>query len=204
MASSEGNGAEEDRCSNMLNKDERKNLYKNIERRILDGVHKQDIYAEYSDERDSRLVARILANIPTAQRRIQFRFLNWILVVTIGILAAIKLLVVTLFVLTEIPQGALLILLAPAINILLIWMVVRFKGVGYLLTIAFSLSGLSRVMEGFEMGLGPIDLTINSISLVCVATAIIIAAVLMRKLLPQTSFFLTPKRDGIGNPIFEG
>ena len=49
------------------------------------------------------------------------------LLIAIGILAAIKLLVVTLLVLTEIPKAAVLILLAPVINIFLIWAVAKFK-----------------------------------------------------------------------------
>jgi hypothetical protein len=187
----------------MMNKDERKQLYKAIENRVLAGEPKSAIYAEYPDEQDAKLVARVLAQIPTPERRKQFSLLNWILIIAIGILAAIKLLVVTLLVLTEIPKGAVLILLAPAINIFLIWAVAKFKGVGYLLVIAFGLTGLSKVMEGFEKGAHPIDLAINATSLICVTVSIVIAFVLMKKLLPQTSLFLTPKKDESGNPVFE-
>ena len=186
-----------------MNKDERKQLYKTIETRVLAGERKAAIYAEHLDEQDAKLVARVLAQIPTAARRKRFRLLNWILVIVIGIMAAIKLLVVTLLVLTEIPKGAVLILLAPAINIFLIWAVVKFKGFGYLLVLAFGLTGLSKVMEGFQKGAHPIDFAINLISLVCVSASIVIAFVLMKKLLPQTNLFLTPKKDETGKPIFE-
>ena len=186
-----------------MNKDERKQLYKALEKRVLAGERKSAIYAEYPDEQDAKLVARVLAQIPTQERRKQFSLLNWILITAIGILAVIKLLVVTLLVLTEIPKGAILILLTPAINIFLIWAIAKFKGVGYLLVIAFGLTGLSKVMEGFEQGSHPLDLAINTTSLVCVAVSIVIAFVLMKKLLPQTSFFLTPKKDDSGNPVFE-
>ena len=121
----------------------------------------------------------------------------------IGVLAVIKLLIVTILVLTEIPKGAVLILLAPAINVLLMWMVAKFRGAGYLLVIALGLTGLSKVLEGFEKGAHPIDFVINTISLVCVAASIAIAGVLMRKLLPQTNLLLTPKKDGAGKPVFE-
>ena len=186
-----------------MNKEMRKQLYKVIEKRVLAGELKAAIYADYSDELDAKLVARVLAQIPTPERRKQFSLLNWVLIVAIGILAAIKLLVVTLLVLTEIPKGAVLILLAPLINILLIWAVAKFRGVGYLLVVAFGLTGLSKVIEGFEKGSHPIDLVINSASLVCVLVSIALAAVLMKKLLPQTSFFLTPKKNQAGHPIFE-
>ena len=97
----------------------------------------------------------------------------------------------------------LFVVLAPVINIFLMWAVAKFKGVGYLLVIAFGLTGLSKVMEGFEKGSHRIDLAINTTSLVCVAVSIVIAFVLMKKLLPQTSLFLTPKKDDSGNPVFE-
>jgi len=186
-----------------MTKDERKQLYKSIEKRVLAGEGKSEIYAEYPDGQDAKLVARVLAQIPTPARRKQFSLLNWTLIIAIGILAAIKLLVVTLLVLTEIPMGAVLILLAPAINIFLMWAVAKFKGVGYLLVVAFGLTGLSKVMEGFEKGAHPIDFAINATSLLCVTVSIALAIVLMKKLLPQTSFFLTPKRDESGNPVFE-
>jgi hypothetical protein len=187
----------------MMNKEERKQLYRAIEKRVLAGERKAEIYANYPEEQDAKLVARVLAQIPTPDRRKQFSLLNGILVSAIGILGAIKLLVVTLFVLTEIPKGAFLILLAPAINILLIWAVAKFRGVGYLLVVAFGLTGLSKVMEGLEKGSHPIDLAINSVSMVCVLVSITLAAVLMKKLLPQTNFFLTPKKDQAGHPMFE-
>jgi len=186
-----------------MDKDERKQLYKAIETRVLSGECKSEIYAGYPDEQDARLVARVLAQIPTPARRKQFRLLNWVLIVSIGVLAAIKLLIVTLLVLTEIPKGAALILLAPVINIFLIWVVAKFRGFGYLLVVAFGLTGVSNVIESFEKGLHPIDFAINAVSLICVVASIIIAVVLMKKLLPQTSFLLTPKRDETGNPLFE-
>jgi len=186
-----------------MNKEERKQLYRVVEKRVLAGERKAEIYASYTEEQDAKLVARVLAQIPTPERRKQFSLLNWILVIAIGILAAIKLLIVTLLVLTEIPKGPVLILLAPAINILLIWAVARFRGFGYLFVVAFGLTGLSKVMEGFEKGSHPIDLAINSVSMVCVLASIALAAVLMKKLLPQTSFFLTSKTDQAGRPIFE-
>ena len=187
-----------------MNKNDRKQLYNAFEKRILAGERKSAIYSEYSDDQDSKLVARVLAQIPTAERRKQFKLLNRILIVALALLALIKLLVVSLFVLTEMPKGVVLILLAPAINILFIWLVLKFRGVGYLLVVALGLSGLDKVIEGIEKGGTPLDLTINILSLVCVTVAILIAFVLMNKLLPQTSFFLTPKRDASGRPIFEG
>jgi hypothetical protein len=197
------NGQPSVRRKDRMNKDERKQLYKAIEKRVLAGERKSEIYAEHPDEQDARLVARVLAQIPTPERRKRFSLLNWALIVGIGILAAIKLLVVTLLVLTEIPKGAVLILLAPAINIFLMWAVAKFRGVGYLLVIAFGLTGASKVIEGLEKGSHPLDLALNVTSLACVAASIAIAFVLMKKLLPQTSLFLTPKKDETGSPVFE-
>jgi len=47
----------------IMNKDERKQLYKAVEKRVLDGERKSEIYAEYSDGQDAKLVARVLAQI---------------------------------------------------------------------------------------------------------------------------------------------
>ena len=60
----------------MMTKDERKQLYKKMEQRILAGERKSDLYAEYPDEQDAKLVARVLAQIPTAERRKQYHVLN--------------------------------------------------------------------------------------------------------------------------------
>lgn len=119
-----------------MNKDERKKLYKRIEKRVIAGERKSEIYAEYPDEQDARRVAQVLAQIPTPERRRQFRLLNRMLIVAIGILTAVKLFVITQRVLTETPRGSVLILLAPLINIFLIWAVAKFNGFGYLLVIA--------------------------------------------------------------------
>jgi hypothetical protein len=186
-----------------MSKDERKQLYKKMEQRILAGERKSDLFAEHPDEKDAKFVARVLAQIPTAERRKQYYALNWVLIIALGILGCIKFLVVTLLVLTEIPKGAVLILLAPVINVLLIWMVAKFKGVGYLLVVGFAITGASRVLEGFEKSSHPIDIALNSVNLLCVVASITIAVVLMKKLLPQTRFFLTPKKDAAGNPLFE-
>lgn len=186
-----------------MNRDDRKQLYKAIERRVLSGESKTEIYAGYPEEQDAKLVARILAQIPTPGRRKQFGLLNWILIVALGILAVIKLGVVTLLVLTEIPKAAVLILLAPAINIFLIWVIAKFRGFGYLFVVAFGLTGVSKVVEGFEQGSHPVDIAINTASLICVVLAMTLAVILMRKLLPQTTFLLTPRKDAEGNPQFE-
>jgi hypothetical protein len=189
----------------MMNKAERKQLYNNIEKRILAGEHKSKIYAEYPDEQDSKLVARLLVQIPTPARRKQFSLLNWILVVAIGILTAINLVVITLLVLTETPKGVVLILIVPTIiNIYLIWAIAKFRGVGYVLVIVFGLNGLSNTMEGFGVEtIHHVAFAINVIGFVCIIASIVIAFVLMKKLLPQTIFWLTPKKDESGRPIFE-
>ena len=187
----------------IVNKEDRKALCKTLEQRVLSGERKAAIYADFPDEHDSKRVARVLAQIPTPGRREQFGSLNGVLVVAIGLLAAIKVLVVTLLVLTEIPKGAVLILLAPAINVLLRWMVAKFRGIGYLVVIAFGLTSVSNMTEGFEKGSHPVDLAINTVSLSCVALSIVLASVLIKKLLPQTSFFLTPRKDAAGYPLFE-
>lgn len=186
-----------------MNKSEIKKLFGVLEERVLAGERKADIYAAYLDEADATRCAKVLAQIPTPSRRTQFRVLNWILVADLGILALIKLFVVTLFVLTQIPKGFVLIFIAPLINIWIMWMVARFRAIGYLLVIAFGLTGLSKVIEGFQKSVDAVDMTLNSVSLLCVVSAMLIAGILMRKLLPKTSFLLRAKTDNTGRPQFE-
>ena len=187
----------------MMNKSEAKQLYATLERRVLAGERKADIYAGYLDESDATRCAKVLAQIPTPSRRRHFRVLNWVLVAALGVLALIKLFIVTLFVLTQIPKGFVLILIAPLINIWIMWMVAKFRAIGYLLVIAFGFTGLSKVIEGFQKSVDSLDMTLNSINLVCIVSAMVIAGILMRKLLPNTSFLLRPKTDGMGRPQFE-
>ncbi len=187
----------------MMNKPETKLLYATLERRILAGERKADIYATCLDETEAKRCAKLLAQIPTPARRSQYRLLNGIIVADIAVLALIKLLVVSLVVLTEIPKGFLLILLAPLINLFILWQVAKFRAIGYLLVIAFGLTGLSRVIEGFQKSMDGLDLALNSVSLACVVSAMILAFLLMRKLLPQTSLLLNPKTDSAGRPQFE-
>lgn len=187
----------------MIDKDERRQLYKTLEKRIISGESKSKIYAEYTDAKDAKLVAKIMALMPTAVRRKQFKRLNWSLVAILGILTVIKIAVVTLLVLTEIPNGAIIIFIAPIINLVLIWAVAKFQGFGYLIVIAISINGIAKLTEVLTKNTHPIDLTINITNLVLSLASIIIAAILMKKLLPQTTLFLTPKKDDAGNPIFE-
>ncbi len=188
----------------MMSKAERKQLYSTIEKRILAGERKSKIYAEYTDEQDSKLAARLLALIPTPMRRKQFTLLNWILIVCLGILTFIKIIVFALFVLNEFPEGALFILIVPVINIYMMWLVAKFRGIGYLLVIVLGMNGLFSIMEEFEAEIiYPSDFAVIAVSIVLVITSIVISFVLMNKLLPQTNFCLTPKKDKTGRPIFE-
>lgn len=186
-----------------MNKTEAKKLYGVLEGRVLAGERKANIYAEHLDVADAARCAKVLAQIPIPSRRRRYRVWNWILVADLGLLALIKLFIVTLLVLSQIPKGFVLILIAPLINIWVMWMVAKFRAIGYLLVIAFGFTGLSKVMEGFQKSVDSLDMTLNSVSLVSVVSAIVIAGILMRKLLPNTGFLLRPKTDGTGRPQFE-
>ncbi len=185
-----------------MNKDERKGLIKKLEQRVLDGERKADIYSEYPEGPDAILVAKVLAQIPTAKRREQFKVINWVLIFGLGFLAAIKLLAVTLLVMTEMPKAVWLILLAPALNLFLMWMVAKFQGAGYILVIGFGAMGLSKSAEGLTKASDPMEFAIVLFNIACVIGCIILAAYLRRQLLPQTGF-TGPYKDATGRPIFE-
>ncbi len=185
-----------------MKKDERKGLFQRIEQRVLAGERKADIYAEYPEGPDAILVAKVLAQIPTFGRRVQFKAINWVLIFGLGVLAAIKLLGVTLLVMTEMPRAFWLILLAPALNLFLMWTVFRFQGAGYALVIGFGAMGISRAAEGIAKSSDPIEFGVGLLNIACVLGCIILAAYLRRKLLPQTGF-TGPYKDAAGRPVFE-
>jgi hypothetical protein len=187
----------------MLTKQDRKGLFKAFEARVLAGESKSAIYGQYPEEGDARLVARVLAQIPTASRRQRVRHLNWVLLALLCLLAMIKLFVVAITVLAEIPKAFVLILFAPVINLFIIWLVAKYRAVGYILLIGFGFTGISKVLEAVQKSGEPFDVAVNSASLACIVASMALAAVIIRKMLPQTTFLLFPKKDAKGEPVFE-
>lgn len=188
----------------MMDKDERKQLYTVLEKRILAGESKSKIYAEYPDDKDSQLVARLLAQIPTSARRKQFSLLNQTLIVTIGIMTCVKLIIIALLVLLEMSKrDTLFFAVSLSINIYLIWAVAKFRGASYLLVVGFGIKGLSNIMEDFEEETNILVFAVDSVNFICITAAIALALVLMKKLLPQSTCFFFPKKDKSGNPVFE-
>ncbi|MFM2485154.1 hypothetical protein [Celerinatantimonas yamalensis] len=182
----------------------RKNLFKLIEQRVIAGERKADIYAPYAKLSEAKRVARVLAQVPTPHRRAQFKRLNQLLMMVVALLALIKALSVLLIVRkAAIADGALLILLAPVLNIILIWVIGQFRGVGYTLTVVLGFTALSHIMQGFTQGANGYMLSMNVINLFGVLSSMVLAFILLKNLLPYTSFFLSPKKGPSGEPIFE-
>jgi hypothetical protein len=182
-----------------MNNKERKQLQKKFEQRILAGQHKADIYAEYPDPKDAKIVTMVLSRIPIPKYREKFRVLNWVLVAIIGLLTVLKLLAVLSFVLTEMPQaGILMLLVMPIINIFVLWMLVKFDVTGYLCVIILGLNTLFKMVTGSE----PIDNLFSIIAAGIIIASIALAFILLKVLLPQSNF-IVPKKDAEGRPIFE-
>lgn len=182
----------------------KKSLYKLLEQRVIAGEKKADIYAPFARMPEAKRVARILAQIPTPQRRVQFKRLNQILMIVIAVLALIKALSVFLYVhQNAMPYGGLYILMAPILNIVLIWVVGKYRGIGYLLIVLLGITALSNVMQSFGLQLSGLGSLINIINLFGVLTSMVLSLILLKNLLPQTSFLLAPKKDAQGNPTFE-
>lgn len=182
----------------------KKSLYKLLEQRVISGEKKADIYAPFARMPEAKRVARILAQIPTPQRRVQFKRLNQILMMVIAVLALIKSLSVFLYVhQNAMPYGGLYILMAPLLNIVLIWVVGKYRGIGYLLIVLLGITALSNVMQGFALQLSGLGSVINIINLFGVITSMALSLILLKNLLPQTNFLLAPKKDAQGNPTFE-
>lgn len=181
-----------------------KKLYLQIENQVLAGEDKTAIYQQYATTPLAKRVARILAQIPTVKRRVQCQRINQLLMIVVALLALVKAVSVMLYLRQHaVAHGALLILIAPMINILLIWTISKYRGVGYLLILLLSISGLSRVFQTFGVGLSGVSWLLNMINLLGVISSVVLAIVLLRFLLPQTSFFLSPKKDASGRPLFE-
>ncbi|WP_131911536.1 hypothetical protein [Celerinatantimonas diazotrophica] len=182
----------------------KKSLYKLLEERVIAGEKKADIYAPFARMPEAKRVARILAQIPTPQRRAQFKRLNQILMVVIAVLALIKALSVFLYVhQNAMPYGGLYILMAPILNIVLIWVIGKYRGIGYLLIVLLGITALSNVIQSFALQFSGLGSFINVINLFGVIASMALSLILLKNLLPQTNFLLAPKKDAQGNPTFE-
>lgn len=179
----------------------RKGLYQALENRILAGERKADIYAEFADELDASLVANTLSQIPTSRRRQDAKILNRTLVILLGLLALGKVLVAAILV-RDTPKLAWLILLAPALNVLMMLLVEQFRGLGYMLVIGFGGASIGKAAQNLGRVATPREFGFVVLDLVAILICVILAWTLRKQLLPETGWS-GPTKDASGRPIFE-
>lgn|ERR1035438_7378879 len=179
-----------------------KELRLEIERGLDAGQSKVAIYASLLDEYEKATALGILAQTSTRDLQQKYRIANNTLIGLLVCITAIKIIVAMPLLLSINPAAsALLILLLPALNLFLIWGVANHKAAVYLFAACLSLSALGNVVDAFGKSRTPLIITLNIASLVMVVAIIFLAIFLMRKLFPNTTFFLQPKRGANEQPL---
>jgi hypothetical protein len=180
-----------------------KNLQKELEKRILQRERKSAIYASYRGDKNQAAIGAMLAQIPTIMRRQKYRNLNLALVVCLSILALLRLAVALFLIFAQVPLGFFLIFPGLFIIGYLIWAVHNYVGLGYFMTFVLGIVGLLNTLKGLAFNPTVMGLLLDGLGAVAILIAIILAKILMQSLLPQTTFFMKPKVDSQGNPVFE-
>lgn len=189
----------------MFNK-EKYALYHELEKRVLAGENKSDIYNQYLTTDEGTTVARILARIAAPDLRIQNTTLNSILLFLLVTLFLINGIFWILDIFTDPLSLGLLYLYA-------IWYLRQFSCIAYLisllvssLTVLTSLAlALKVVLLSPEIQDSLFLLVLSSISSILGITSIVMSIALKKNLFPFSSFFLSfPMREnnGAGRAIF--
>jgi hypothetical protein len=177
-----------------------------IEQSIQRGESKASIYDSYRNSPVQNTVAVILAQTPTMLKRREFRKLNFALITCLVILAIIRLFTVHLVIFAQVPHrlfGFFLTFPGLIIIFYLIWLVANYRGFGYLLTSIIGLTGIVYTLISLKLTLNFLAITLDGASVFFIIIAATLAKILIQALLPQTTFFMRPKLDRQGNPIFE-
>jgi hypothetical protein len=178
----------------MITKEQKQEMNAIIRERLSAGEEKRDIDQFLQTEFEpSTISAHLLAQLATQADKDKYRTLNQIF------LAALMTLTITKMVLTGIyfwnknpwltPVAAF-----PIINYLVIYFVYKGYGIGYSLAVLFFGKSIIDLLEG------DLSVTKGAIYLFALATAIL-AEVLRRRLFPNSTFFMKPKKDEDGNYI---
>lgn len=177
--------------------------YKALEQRIRQGESKTAIYASYNGDKNQKIVATVLAQIPTMAKRRKYGKLNLALVTCLTILAILRLAIALFLIFAQVPLGFFLIFPGLFIICYLIWLVYNYMGYGYFMTFMLGIAGLFNTLKELAFHPSAIGIIVDGAGVVCIIVAIILAKILMQSLLPQTTLFMKPKLDATGNPSFE-
>ena len=184
-----------------------KEFLNGIRRRIAQGESKKEIYNQYTMTEWESCVTRFLPTQVSLRSRKRWMWLNNILLSCLVLITAFK--VLDVFFLTSdlgsnIGRCAVL-LIASAVNIVLIVAIARFSGIAYLIAICLTGNGITKIVEAMDkvslsFDFGSAILVLNAVLAV---SSFVFLLILYKVLLPNTSFFLQPKRNVAGKPIFD-
>lgn len=180
----------------------RKEVVKDVDRRVNGGESKQSVYSAYSMTEWEMVAVRRLAMLVTLTSRKKWRKLNNVLVWLYSVMLAMNVIAVVGFLrCSSLPErfgGLIGGSIGIAVNILILVGLIRFNIISYYVLIIFGFNGISKLLNPLSEGDIPAMVT-----LCLILTSIVLAIILFRKLLPNTSFLLKPKTDVLGCPIFE-
>ena len=184
-----------------------KEFLNGIRRRIAQGESKKDIYNQYTMTEWESCVTRFLPTQVSLRSRKKWRWLNNILLACLVLITVFKVLDV-FFLTSDLGSNAgrcVVILIAAAVNIALIVAIARFSGIAYLIAICFAGKGITNILDAMgkirlSFDLGSAIFVLNA---ALVVSSIVLLLILYKVLLPNTSFFLQPKRNAAGKPLFD-
>ena len=184
-----------------------KDFLNGIRRRIAQGESKKDIYNQYTMTEWESCVTRFLPTQVSLRSRKKWGWLNNILLACLVLITVFKVLDV-FFLTSDLGSNAgrfVVLLIAAAVNVAIIVAIARFSGIAYLVAICFAGKGMTNILEG----VGKISLSFDLGSVIFVLNAalavssLVLLLILYKVLLPNTSFFLQPKRNAAGKPLFD-
>ena len=184
-----------------------KEFLNGIRRRIAQGESKKDIYNQYTMTEWESCVTRFLPTQVSLRSRKKWRWLNNILLACLVLITVFKVLDV-FFLTSDLGSNVgrcVVILIAAAVNIALIVAIARFSGIAYLVAICFSGKGITNILEAMGKIRLSFDLgsAIFVLNVALVVSSLVLLLILYKVLLPNTSFFLQPKRNAAGKPLFD-
>jgi len=183
--------------------DPRKAISKIIRDRLADGENKEDIFAYLQSEFNATDISSgFLAQWPYPAERKKHTRLNNVLLIILVIIAIFKIVSSAMFIWQEIPKAIPMIVIIPLINIFLIYKVARFNGMGYTLTVLLSGAGGLKVWDDFPDSPTIEYIAINGILSALLLSSALLAEVQRRRLFPNSTFFMRPKKNEDGDYIF--
>ena len=180
----------------------KKEVVKDVGRRVNGGESKRSVYSTYAMTEWETVAVKRLAMLVTLASRKKWRWLNNVLVGLYFAMLAMNVIAVVGFLgCSSLPErfgGVVGGAIGIAVNILILVGLIRFNIISHYALIGLGINGIGKLLKPMSEG------DVSAIVALCfVLTSIVLAAILFRKLLPNTSFLLKPKTDVLGCPVFE-